>query len=578
MSASPEIEMQVRSAPSRPYRLGTQRRRPSRVSGLRTLQPGAAGSASAQGASWSRKARPDSLDTEKHLATTVAKWMQLQETPQDTYKKRYALWRKLCETVYAIWQDYAAQVKVRPHDGAEWRWWTAYEEEKAKVLAGESAEFDAWLDSFKKRRAGREFPAWSDAFAHMQRDWQDGLPGTNETAVQWKYLDEWKRRNRPAGICAKVLSWEKQYFQLYHCQGQWIGYRASCCAEKTDLVAVPIGCNHRLCPLCNWQRSQNAQRKARQLFDRFEHPLFITLTTSSVKRITKRTFNYFRKRVRQFLAQHDEMFRGGVYAIETTYNRAEKSWHVHAHVLADAARTLPKKGELMGSLAGRNMAAFTRFKMELEFDWTRLWVKDMSKMPRANASRIALESDRADFEMWARGCAENRTREFHHGEWRDIPWLSAAEMEQRRAWNRKNRRVLDIRAVDDRVKAVKEVLKYITKSSDFCDLQECVIAFYEATRGARLIQTWGSCYGFDLAAEFDTSHPEDWSRLECKCGMNHWERFGVLYRRDVAMDASGQWRPRPEFNHNPRGTVPRPTIRALEAPEQRNGDQPWRAI
>lgn len=567
MSASPQIEMQTRYAPSRPYRRGTQRRRPHQ-----------AAAASPQGASRSRGARPASLDTEKHLAKTVANWMQEQENHQDKYQKRYALWRRLCATVYGIWQDYAAQVRVLPHDGAEWRWWASYDEEKAKVRAGESDGFDAWLDSFRKRRAGREFPAWPEAFASARRDWQEGLVGANESFLQQLYMDEWKRRNRAVGICAKALSWEKQYFQLFHCQAQWIGYRASCCPERTELVAVPIGCNHRLCPLCNSQRSQNAQRKARQLFDRFVHPQFITLTVPNVKRITKRTFEHFRKRVRQFLAQHKEQFRGGLYAIETTYNRAEESWHIHAHVLTDAARPLPTKREGFGFLAGREMSAFNRLKAELEFDWTRLWVKNLGAVPRENASRESLSNDRYTFENWARACSENRTREFVNGEWRDIAWLPAAELEHRRAWNRANRRILDIRPVTDRVKAVKEVLKYITKSSDFLDLPECVIAFYEATRGARLIQTWGTCYGVDLAVEFDTRHPEDWSHLECACGCNHWERFGVLCRRDVRMDASGQWRPRPEFNHNPRGTVPRPTIRALEAPEERNGDQPWRAI
>lgn len=565
MTASPHlsVEMQERHAPSRPYRLGTQRRRPHQ-----------AVAASPQGAARSRVARPESLDTEKHLATTVAKWFKDNETKEDTYNKRYALWRRLCATVYAIWQGYAAQLREFPALSDEAAWWGRFEEEKAKVRAGESAGYDDWLDSYRKRRAGREFPEYSQAFAQCRRDWQDGLVGTNETFIQQLYLDAWKRQNPPRGVCAKVLAWEKQYFQLYHCQGQWIGYRASCCPDETDLIAVPIGCNHRLCPLCNWQRSQNAQRKARQLFDRFKHPQFITLTVPNVNRISKRTFEHFRKRVRQFLAQHKEQFRGGFYAIETTYNREENSWHIHAHVLADAARALPHDQEGIGWLAGRRMTAFTRVKMELEFDWTRLWVKGWGKASRANASIQSLQDDRGDFEMWVRGCAENRTREFRNGSWRDVTWLPAAEMVRRRAWNRANRRIFDIRTVSDRVKAVKEVLKYITKSSDFIDLPDCVVSFWEATRGARLIQTWGSCYGFDLAVEFDTAHPEDWSRMECSCGMNHWERFGVLSRRDVYMEASGQWRPRPEFNHHPRGTIPRPTIRALDAPENRTGDRP----
>ncbi len=566
MSAGPQIDMQARYAPSRPYRLGTQRRRPRQ-----------AAAASPQGATRPRTARPSSLDTEKHLATTVAKWMQLQSTPQDEYKKRYALWRRLCETVYGIWQDYVAQLYVLPHDGAEWKWWQAYDEEKAKVKAGESVGYDAWLDSYRTRRVGREFPQWSEAFAQSRLDWQNGVPGTNETYVQWLYLDDWRRRNRPVGICAKALTWEKQYFQLFHCQGQWIGYRASCCAEKTELIAVPIGCNHRLCPLCNWQRSENAQRKVRQLFDRLEHPQFITLTAPNVKRITKRTYEFFRKRVRKFLADHKPMFRGGVYAIETTYNREEKSWHVHAHVLVDAACSLPPSDSRV-NFAGRDIYAFTFIKMALEFDWVRLSVKALGKLPRANAKQTVLDGERYEFESWARSCFENSTREYRNGAWQDITWLPAPELARRQEWNCANRRMVDIRPVSDRLKAVKEVLKYITKSSDFIDLPECVIGFWEATRGARMIQTWGTWYGVDFAVEFDTKHPEDWSRMECTCGMNHWERFGVIYRRDVCMDASGRWRPRPEFNLNPRGTVPRPTIRALDAPEERTGDQPWQAI
>ena len=564
--ANRAVEMVEVYPPSRPMCLGTQRRRPRNE-----------GAASPVGASRPRVARPASLDTKKHPATTVAKWAQLQETPQDTYKKRYALWRRLCETVYGIWQDHLAQLHVLPRDGAEWRWWAAFDEEKAKIRTDESAEYDAWLDSYRKRRVGREFPSYSEAFASCRRDWQEGLVGTNETFLQQLYMEEWKKKNPPTRICAKALRWEEQYFQLFRCQSQWIGYRASCCPNRTRLIAVPIGCNHRLCPLCNWQRSQNGQRKARQLFDRFEHPQFITVTVPNLKRITKRSFEFFRKRVRQFLAQNKSQFRGGVYAIETTYNRAEKSWHIHAHILVDAVKPLPLKGETI-EFCGKKMSLFTFTKMRVEFEWSRLWVKTLPKPLRANASDVARAIERSAFHDWMCSCLENRMREFRNGRWQEIEWLSASELQHRQKWNRENRRVLDIRPVTDRVRAVKEVLKYITKSSDFIDLPECVIAFYEATRGARLIQTWGSCYGLDFTIEFDTAHPEDWSRLECACGSNHWERFGVLYRRDVYMEASGQWRPRPEFEHNPRGTVPRPTIRALEAPEERTGDQPWQAI
>ena len=534
MSGPSQIVFQERTAPSRPYRLGTRRRRPHQAAVV-----------SEPGASRSREPRAPSLDTEKHLATSVANWLKDQETDWDIYQNRLRLWRQLLSTVHQIWQDAAAA----PKDDAEQAWWNLYGEERAKLKSDENPAYDEWLEAYVKK---------------------NGLPSCGEGYLQTLYMAEWKKQNKPQGRCAETLKWEKQYFQLLNCQGEWIGYRAGCCGEKTRPVAVPIGCNHRLCPLCNWHRSQKAQIKTKTLFDRLVHPQFLTFTSPNLKTISKRSFGFYRKKVRKFLADHPEMFKGGVYAMETTYNRTEKTWHVHAHALVDASFALPTKDQRV-IFAGRNMPVFTYLKLALEYDWSSLWCKDLGRKPRKNASKPVLDGARAEFEWWTRSGFDNALKEFRGGQWRPIRGLSASEIQKRTEWNQGHRRVFWIKPVDDRERAAKEVLKYITKSADFCDLPECVKAFYDATKGARMMQTFGSWFGVNFDAEFDTKHLDDWRQMKCTCGVNAWEKMGTFQRRDVEMSKEGRWYLQRAFDHNSAGTVPRPTIRALDMREEHGG-------
>ena len=72
--------------------------------------------------------------------------------------------------------------------------------------------------------------------------------------------------------------------------------------------------------------------------------------------------------------------------------------------------------------------------------------------------------------------------------------------------------------MDDRNKAAKEVLKHITKCADFCDRQEMRgTVLYDATKGARLIQTFGTWYGvnFDAPEAFDPDWLENWGETKC---------------------------------------------------------------
>jgi len=554
------LAMQERIAPSRPYRLGTHRRR---------APQGRA--ASEVGASGLREAQPDSLDTRKYLQeTSVQNWLKGLETPWDSYQSRVQLWRKVTATLYSVWQDLARQLRARPDRSEERQWWDTFEAEKAALKADQCPAYDAWLADFEKK---------------------NGLPECKEAYLHVLYLDHWKKKNRPKGLCAEALAWEKQYFQLLNCQSEWIGMRAACCGEKARPIAIAVGCNHRLCPLCNWRRTQNAQLRIKTVFDRIEHPQFLTFTVPNVKKISKRTFALFRKRVRQFLALHKDIFSGGVYAIETTYNQQEKSWHVHAHALVDCIFKLPKSDERV-DFAGRKMRAFDLIKLALEYDWSRIWCKGFSERfsaaPRkynkiekngdkefSARAQMAMNGERYAFEEWVRGCHENTLKCYRAGKWVPITYLPEAEMRARTAWNLANRRVFWIKPVDDRDKAVKEVLKYITKCSEFGEIPECVRQFYDATKGTRLIQCFGSWYGIDFSAEFDTRHmAADLKGAECACGLNEWHRIGLFLRRDVEMEADGRWYLRRCFDHTAHGTLVRPTIRALaEREKERTGDR-----
>jgi hypothetical protein len=377
-----------------------------------------------------------------------------------------------------------------------------------------------------------------------------------------------------AGNEKESAKWEKTWLKIHNCQTGWIGYRAACCGAKTTPIAVPIGCNHRLCPLCAWHRSQLARVRIKTMFDRLTHPVLITLTVPNKATISKHDFTLMRQKVRKFIAQHKGWILGGVYSLETTYNRAEKTWHIHCHVLADVSSPLPPKSDKV-MLAGERVYKFLAIKLRLEFDWLRLWGKAWGKSARKDASKMRKEGDTYNFETWVREGRVMRVREWRAGAWRTLEGLSAQALAARTKWNAENRRVVDVRPVLDRDGAAREVLKYITKVADFCDLPEAVEPFCNAVRGARLIQTFGSWYGVKLDTVFDPEHMDDWGEMKCACGLNCWERMGVFYRGDVEMDETGRWHLGQHLDHNCRGTVPRPTIRALDAPEKEKGNQLW---
>jgi hypothetical protein len=440
----------LRSAEPRP---GAKRRmvkrlslRPSRLGNPRR-KPKGLSSSSPKGAEPRRQAR--SLDSNKHLATTVQEYFHLQETEEDKYDLLTLQQTTLLKT-YSRIVDLLSLRKERLES----------------ILHNPTCE--RWLVRHPK----------------------------SDIRLQKLYLRTLKKLNTR----------DAEHKRLRECQQQWYGFQATCCPTA---LAVPIHCNHRLCFYCNSHRSEKYRDRVRVMFDRLEHPVFLTLTIPNVSQISKRVYSSLRFAIRKLLKQHNGWITGGLYSLETTFNLNTRQWHAHAHVLIDSKTTLP-----------RSRTAFIRFKKRLEYDW--LLLTGGRKLGWRNA----------DFDYW-----------FHETESR----RGSTDSHQ---WNRANRRIIDIRRVTNRQKAAYEVLKYITKASQFSDLAGAVDQFITAARGTRMIQTFGSWYGFKFPEA-----PKDWAHLKCECGQNHFEPIGILPRFGVERGTAGRWQPIKKLLKRERGST-----------------------
>jgi hypothetical protein len=293
----------------------------------------------------------------------------------------------------------------------------------------------------------------------------------------------------------------KDYRRLMHCQSEWIGFKARCCASPA--LAVPIGCNHRLCPLCNAGRLEHYRGPAREMLERMVNPCFLTLTVPNVPTLTKATFAQIRGWWKEFRRSNAIVGTGGVYSIEVTFNRETKEWHPHLHILFDS----PFKLSLSPS-------SFRLLKRRLEFSWLRV---------TSARAKTAWGRGEQDFQCWNDACSVS---------------------EKGSAWNLANRRVVDLRRVKQGDGAVYEVIKYISKSNRFLDLPEAVEPYLRAVRGVRVIQTFGSFYNFKFERE---TAPQ--SFLKCECGKADFEPLGFFGLSSVYQAESGCWYLKRQHQH-----------------------------
>ena len=304
--------------------------------------------------------------------------------------------------------------------------------------------------------------------------------------------------------------------RLRACQTEWMGFKPIEC--DCPSVAVPIGCNLRLCPLCNAARLERYRGPARLMLEAMENPTFITLTVPNVKDLTNETFAELRRCFSSFFRSNKRLLRGGLYALETTHNREDGSFHPHIHVIVD----------MLHRMSGMKRSVFIDMKMMLEFAWLRTTSLEAKK-----------EYGRNEYQRWK---------------------ADALKQDERSEWNKKFRRVVDIRSVKGDSSAVYELIKYVSKTNSFIDRPEALATYLRAVRNVRVIQTFGSYFNFKMevpmtkadlvelaAAGIDTGNIPVGaaSFLECDCGKNKFKRIGVYNMRDVEMDEKGRWFIRP---------------------------------
>ncbi|MBS1815743.1 MAG: protein rep [Acidobacteria bacterium] len=281
-------------------------------------------------------------------------------------------------------------------------------------------------------------------------------------------------------------------------------------------MAVPVGCNHRLCPLCNSHRAARFRERVGTVFPSLRNPHLLTLTVPNVPNLSKQTFAAIRGAVRAFLRENKVLLTGGVYSIECTWNKQRGDWHPHVHMLVDINDTRKRL----------RRAVWMDRKLSLEYSWLRITTKRWK---------------RSDYAKW-RGKVEQHSCPYRS---RDA-WGNAINTElvaewkaahpESFIWNQSNRRVVDYRRVTDPKKAAYEVLKYMTKVVGFVDEPAAVGEFLRAVKGVRAIQTFGSCYG--IAFDDDVNAEKG---LKCGCGQNIFERIGAFGKSAVMLTSEG-WR------------------------------------
>jgi len=105
------------------------------------------------------------------------------------------------------------------------------------------------------------------------------------------------------------------------------------------LSFTPTSCDFQLCPMCQHRRSVRWFKSLEALIQNGEilEPKLLTLTTLNLEHLTPSSVSAFGKAITQ-LRRRDVFaeVRGGIRSIETTRNRRNGSWNLHAHVLIDS--------------------------------------------------------------------------------------------------------------------------------------------------------------------------------------------------------------------------------------------------
>ena len=234
----------------------------------------------------------------------------------------------------------------------------------------------------------------------------------------------------------------------------------TCCGASRT---VETHCKKRWCPVCARQISAARVSKYSGAVGRMQWPLFVTLTRPNLKTLTLEDIRHMRRAYRRMRQRvwWERAVVGGVASLEVT--NTGKGWHPHIHSVIDCR-----------------------------------WLAVKTPMPRPFDTRKAIVSKlkAAAKEVGAA--------------WADAMGLPRATVHVKRAYT--DRTLKDGDPANQSIAI--EVLKYSVKPSDLIECAEPVGDLLRLLGAARLVSSFGSCYGVKLGDEERKYEP-----AACDCGV-----------------------------------------------------------
>lgn len=254
--------------------------------------------------------------------------------------------------------------------------------------------------------------------------------------------------------------------------GDPMDLHCTCCGS---VHTVPRRCKKRWCPVC--ARRISAKRTARYsaAVDSMQWPLFVTLTRRNVRRINLEVIQHLRRSFRRLRQRKiwGTNVVGGVASIEIT--NTGKGWHPHLHAVIDCR-----------------------------------WLAHKTPPPKPFESR---ETKQRKFKQAGKELAEV---------WAQCLGEAKAVVHVKRAYGSGSTR--DRSGHSDSIAV--EVLKYSVKTDDLLQAKDKIGGLLRLLGAARLVSSWGSCYGKKLVV-----HEEDREPQMCECGaIGHWIPGDVVDR------------------------------------------------
>lgn len=125
--------------------------------------------------------------------------------------------------------------------------------------------------------------------------------------------------------------------KLYHC-GEWLTFTPSENGDGFHLSGASF-CRKRLCPCCQWRRSQRIYANLSDLWDTLQRSgyvvlhLVLTVKNCSADDLPGTISTLYRASSRLFRSDYTKGFKGVLRFCEVTYSRSGSDYHPHLHSL-----------------------------------------------------------------------------------------------------------------------------------------------------------------------------------------------------------------------------------------------------